>query len=163
MASPRQSLSDNQLLDYSCEHVAYEIWMLRGTEALLAAIQSGALVTSTIAKNAAIESWIVHLRDLVEFLYPGAPRPDDVVAANFFDRRADWQRIRPSQSDSLKKARKRANTELAHLTTGRKAPGDREKEWAFHDLTAELLDVLRAFGEKASKAKLHQNVRGVLA
>ncbi len=163
MTSPRQPLPDQELLDYSREHVAYEVWMLRGTEALLAAIQSGALVASPVSKNVLIESWAVHLRNLVEFLYPATPRPDDVVAPDFFDRGADWARIRPSQSKSLKKARKRADRELAHLTTSRKGPGDREKEWVFSDLTTELLDVLRTFSRNASTAKLNQKVQAVLA
>jgi len=161
--APRQPLPDQELLDYSAEHVAYEVQMLRGTKALLAAIATGALDVSLVMKNALIESWMVHLRDLVEFLYPAVPKQGDVIATDFFDSRAEWERIRPSQSESLKKARKRANKELAHLTTGRKGPGDREKGWAFHDLTSELVDVLRTFGEKASEAKLHQKVRDALA
>lgn len=56
----------------------------------------------------------------------------------------------------------RTNKELAHLTGGRKGPADRDKEWSFHELTDELLGVLRTFAASASKTKLHQKVRDAL-
>jgi hypothetical protein len=93
---PRRTQSDQELLDYSLEHVAYEVEMLRGTEALLAAIGARAVDTTRVVRNALIESWMVHVQDLVEFLYPSSsPQPDDVIADDFFDRGGDWNRIRP--------------------------------------------------------------------
>jgi hypothetical protein len=154
-------LSDQELLDYSGEHVAYEVSMLKWTRDMLARGGIGIPL-----RYALIESWVVHLRTLVEFLCPRRPRDNDVIAADFFDDPEEWGRTRPSLSESLESLREawvRADKELAHLTTNRKGPEDPSKGWAVHDLTDDLLCMLRKFSEKASKTKLHQKVRDALA
>jgi len=150
-------MSDQELLDYSGEHVAYEVNMLRQTAQRLREPN-----IDPVLRNALIESCGIHLRTLIYFLYHEEPRANDIVAADFFDDPAEWEQVRPLPSASLRTARDRASTELAHFTTKRKGPGDREKAWAFPSLIGDLLNTLQAFGENASNAKLHQKVQQAL-
>jgi hypothetical protein len=152
-------LPDAGLLEYSGEHLKYEIDMLREAAALLPGI-----APDTTWENAVLESWVVHLRNLIDFLYPRRRRADDVVADDFVDDPDEWERRRRPLSEPIREARERADKRLAHLTTQRKGPEDLEgKEWAFAALTAELLVVLRQFGKSASKARLHPDVLTALA
>ncbi len=52
------------LLDYSQEHLSYEIDMFFGILEMLSPTDTGA----TRLKNAKIESFVVHLRNLIVFL-----------------------------------------------------------------------------------------------
>jgi hypothetical protein len=66
--------------------------------------------------NALIESFAVHVRVLAEFFYPRRPEQDTILAEHFFQGRGEWERVRPAESDTLKRARDLANKLLAHLT-----------------------------------------------
>ena len=59
------------------------------------------------AQNAMVESFMAHLRNLIEFLYSDSPRSTDIVAADFFPQ-GIWKRLRPSLSTALADALKRA-------------------------------------------------------
>jgi hypothetical protein len=131
-------LSPKKLLDYSREHLFYEIWMFRTTAAILA---KGGL--HPVLKNAVIESFVIHLRNLIDFLYSDNPQPDDVVAADFFDDPKKWSSSRPTMSSTLARARKRANKEIGHLTTRRFPGRDPAKRWEFRSLTNDLRIELR--------------------
>ncbi len=76
----QRPLSDQALLEYSGEHLAYEVQMLRGTAELLRGPELLRMVS-----NAVIESFGLHLRNLIEFLYEDMPEVDDLVAGDFFD------------------------------------------------------------------------------
>lgn len=44
--------------------------------------------------NVVLESWAMHLRNLIEFLHSERPQDTDVIAADFFSDPAEWERIR---------------------------------------------------------------------
>ena len=71
--------SDTELKEAS-DHLHYEITMLHGTMLLLA---TGALGQSVLL-NALIESFTIHARALIHFLYPTNPHQTDVLAEDFF-------------------------------------------------------------------------------
>jgi hypothetical protein len=120
-SSPPRPFGDQYLLAYSEEHVVYEfdmfLWLARvcGSGARL-----GAPTATDAARlsNVLIESFVVHLRNVIDFLYLDRPKPTDVVAADFFDPSV-WEGLRPAISATLESARVRANKEIAHLTTER--------------------------------------------
>lgn len=155
---------DSYLINYSREHVSYEIQMFVGLAAAREAttLQHNSPVVARWVKNAVLEATVLHLRNLLEFLYPGNPRRTDVVAADFcLD--PPWNDVRPQITKDLEHARWRANKEMAHLTTGRLNPSDQEKAWDIPKLREQLLPVLQTFVEWASPKRLDPEVGEILS
>lgn len=155
-------LSDQEYLDYSEEHLAYEIWMLvRASEAArnmtLIAQQPPTTEADVVTANAIIESMVLHLGNLVWFLYPKETRDIDVVAFDFHD---NWNAARPPIAPGLSEIRRRAFDETTRLTLKRSAD-PQDKQWRF-DRYVEVVDVLRTFARGANPARLHQRVRTLL-
>jgi hypothetical protein len=155
MAKP--PLSDQQLLDYSGEHLNYEIEMFRTTAAVLAA---GGLARTD--GNAYLESWVIHLRNLIEFLYQDSPRSTDITAHDFFANPGDWISARTSRTTTIDAAWTRANKEISHLTTERIAGVPPQKMWPTPLLTTWVVDELRRFQQAASTSRLHPIIATLL-
>jgi hypothetical protein len=165
------SLVDPQaLLDFSGEHLAYEIEMLfrairaASAEAELNALEPG---LAAFVKNAVVETFANHLRNLVTFLYPEEfdQWKGDILATDFFESeevRQTWLQQRPSISGSLMTAKRRADKEMAHITVERIGGTSDAKGWAFGPLGAEILLVLQGFARAADAARLHGKVRQLL-
>lgn len=147
--SPRLLLSDEQLLDYSGEHLLYEIQMFR------LVVSKVPTLTAGVDLSAFLESFAVHLRNLTDFFYDQKPFPDDVVAADFYDDPIKWS---VCISPTLATAQIRANKEISHLTLQRKAGMDPDKPWPVFDLYQEIRTVARVFTAGASPKKLHPKV-----
>jgi len=108
--------------------------------------------------DALLESFVVHLRNLIDFFYRDG-QGNDVVAKDFFDKPSKWS---PRESKLLKNAHTRANKELSHLTAVRKNEGDPEKPWDLAALYGEIDAVAMDFADRASKIKVHEKVREFL-
>jgi hypothetical protein len=146
------TLSDHQLLDYSGEHLLYELrmfWRLTGIVPRMDGLMLSAL----------LESYLIHLRNLIDFFYRPKDHEDDVIAADFFDDPSAWS---ATISTSLDAAQKRANKELSHLTTKRKSATDPSKRWEVVALFKEIEAVALRFAKAASHKKLHKDVRELL-
>ena len=160
MPKARKVLSDSDLGAFSKQHIQYEISMLWGCgQLLMRDLQGASPDLITLLRNALLESFAIHLRNLVDFLCPGQNVKDtDVLADDFFPhgkRPATF----PSLPDDLKLARERAHKQVSHLTSGRLNEGDPGKNWSTVALTKEVLDVLNKFVLQASAAKLDSSVR----
>jgi len=92
--------------------------------------------------NALLESFLVHARLLIDFLY-GRPKTgyDDIRAEDMLDP-GEWERIRPEQTQLLKDTKHDADKFLAHLTTTRL---DRSKEWDYPAIFKEIDAALDVF------------------
>ena len=149
------------MVGYSAEHVKYEfemfLWLgqVCGNPAVKIAASGKADVICL--NNALIEAFAVHVRNVIDFLYLEDPKPTDVVAADFLDPGV-WRQICPDISPSLSAARKRANKEIAHLTTDRIAGSPPEKGWDFRALVTELKPLLQFFATKAPPTRCSQSV-----
>lgn len=151
----KRPYEDSYLIEYSREHVSYEFQMFLGLAAAreTATLEHNSPALGTWIKNAVLEAVVLHLRNLLEFLYSDDPRPTDVVASDFYTD-PPWNAVRPAITDDLKHARWRANKEMAHLSTSRLDPSDKEKEWDIPKLRKQLFPVLRAFVKGASPDRL---------
>ena len=168
MSAPISSIerpySDAYLLEYSSEHLLYELdmflWLAQvcGGDAKIAA---GSSRDTTRLSNVLIESFVVHLRNLIDFLYIDAPQKTDVVAADFC---ADgvWKAARPRVSAALETARTRANKEIAHLTTDRLKGSSPAKRWEFVALAKEIHALLRVFSTHALPDRLAWQARSAI-
>jgi hypothetical protein len=145
-------MTDQQLLDYSAQHLMHELSMFWELAAILPHRQAG---TET---SALIESFVVHLRNLIDFFYREG-HGDDVTAQDFLDPTNIWK---PNEPVTLTKAHKRANKELSHLTQARISGTPPDKAWDVTGLLDEIDKVAKDFAGKASPTKIHPKVREFL-
>jgi hypothetical protein len=146
-------LTPEELQKYSAEHLWYEVWMFFQTGIVL---PNG--VTSPkvdFVENAILESFAIHLRNLLDFFYPDRSKPhdDDVIAAYYFDARklpSDF----PQKSKLLNASKVRAHKQVSHLTTKRFTGNHPEKRWSTVPLMSEIAEVLVAFVGTASPDRL---------
>src|SRR5689334_6802883 len=127
MAKPRPKRPDDELRALS-GHVLYEIEMFAFTADCLSAFsvaESSAPVKTL--QNAVLESWTLHARNLLTFLYEDRPKAHDVTAADFLDQ--DWPAERGTRPDVLRTARARAAREIAHISDYRLQVTAAEKPW----------------------------------
>jgi hypothetical protein len=166
---PRPPISQpHRLVKYADEHVVYELEMFFG------AVRSRSLTVAATTRstvgffsNARVEAFANHLRNLITFLYPGPypVRKGDVAAHHFLPGPAPyarWCRVRPQLSRTLKRAKERADKELAHLTDKRISGVRAVKAWDFVGLGNEVRDVLQIFLGEADPARLGTAVRAAI-
>ena len=104
--------------------------------------------------NALIESFALHVRNLIDFLYIENPSSDDVYAGDYFPYKEDWVKIRPQITTFLKKVKKRTNKEVSHLTYSRLKVGQEEKKWDFVTILQEMGGAFDVFVEKVDEELL---------
>ncbi len=153
-------MSDAQLLDYSKEHVYYELWMLFETAARL---KDGSNVDDRLVKNSVIEAFTIHARTVAEFLYPDRPdaprRPSDVTAKQYVRDVGPWVKARGPVPAVLQEVFTRTAKEIAHLTTGRHPFGAAEKSWKPDPILDALREPLSLFVAHVIPERLHVSVR----
>ncbi|MDP3763132.1 MAG: hypothetical protein Q8Q92_00520 [bacterium] len=153
-----KNLSNQQLFEYFAEHVRYEVQMLlNATSGILQQLK-----VPQGLQHMPIESYAIHLRNLITFLYPSSSRDTDVCAKDFFKREEAWEKIRPELSEVLVKAKIRADKEVGHLTTSRQSGTPKDKEWDVKNLTGELMPLFNLFCESADKVKLKSSIDELL-
>jgi hypothetical protein len=145
-------MTDQQLIDYSGEHLMHELSMFWE----LAHILPGRKASTET--SAFVESIGIHLRNLIDFFYEEG-RGDDVTARDFLDAATTWT---PNKPERLEKARIRVNKELSHLTQSRKSGSPPEKEWDTVGLLKDIDAAAKSFAARASAKKLHDKVREFL-
>lgn len=144
-------MTPEELYTFAREHLLYEADMLTAARALGftsdpntgTPVPSEMVPVAQLLANMRIESCVMHIRNLIDFLYPtSAVRDDDVHAGMYI---ADWESKRPPISSVLDTARKRAGKEMNHLTARRKAGTPPEKAWDFEAISTDLRAVVKVF------------------
>ena len=107
-------------------------------------IASGVAGQSAMA-NALLESFVTHARNGIDFFYADNPKPDDVIAEDFFSAPGQWEQYRPALSQTLLQAKHRAGKELAHLTYARLDVTPETKPWPFLQIAREIADLIALF------------------
>ena len=102
-------------LQNASDHLFYEIWMFTS----LAKGMASGVFNQGIINNALLESFTVHARVLLDFLFAENPRPDDVIAEDYFLSPDEWIKIRDNKSEKLESIHVRVCKEIAHLTYAR--------------------------------------------
>lgn len=122
--------------------VVYEWRMMQATAWMLA---SGVGNGNVALRNAIVESFVVHFRQLGRFFYDGDER--DIRAGNFLNQ--SWASAVGRDFPHLKSNRwqaslDKASKQVAHLTPGRLNSEDKE-QWQHWQLRNEMAEYLRAF------------------
>ncbi len=106
------------------------------------------------ATNAFLESFTVHVRALLQFVAPTSPKPDDVLAEDFFDSREAWLQIRGELPAVLADVNRRVGKEIAHLTYARQKVTPEAKNWDVRAIWEALGELLQRFAEHALAERL---------
>ncbi|MFC1596682.1 hypothetical protein ACFL5Q_01935 [Planctomycetota bacterium] len=134
-------------------HLKYEWNMLIQAATLLQQLQSQHARRELAPGlwSALIESFAVHVRNLIEFLLYGAT-DKYARAVDFFDDPRDWtgNRQRPQV---LNTAQKMANEQIAHLTYGRVHVAPEGREWHVGPIVEALRDVFLDLRRVAAEKK----------
>lgn len=150
-------------LQKASEHLHYEFWMMQQLPRMYAMADQELSRTQEphadvrIRANAFLESFLIHARVLMDFMYPDNPRPDDVLAEEFFDVPDEWTSIRKpfdKLSDELQKVKGRVGKEVAHLTYARNEITFEMKQWEFGIIARELSALFDNFLQHVPKNKL---------
>ena len=132
MSRPRRTLED---LRQALRGIGYETDIMRRTAYALA---SGVLTGGSLQQIAFLESFLVHVRNLLEFVAPqrsAAERPETVISRDFFSGPDHWQgdstsgecrakelfegelkRHKDWAECDLHEFRRKLNTKLAHVS-----------------------------------------------
>jgi hypothetical protein len=152
-----EKVRNEKLHMFSGVHLFYEIDMCRRTASLLAGAPDGVL------NNVLVESYAIHLRALIEFLYGNPKHTDDLSAIDYVREQKPWLDARGAIPAPLKDARDRAHKQIAHFTKKRFADGARQKQWQPGLEIPALVAGLRLFLKHADHRKLHPNVSQAVA
>lgn len=145
----RQQRTPEMLRDIS-EHLFYEFWMFNS---LAQAMASGVFGQGAL-NNAALESFTLHARALLDFLYAEKPQADDVIAEDYFDEPSQWLTVRPEKTETLKVIHKRVGKEVAHLTYARLEVTAETKQWLFIQIANEINSAFDAFLKNVAENRL---------
>jgi hypothetical protein len=159
--------------DYAKHHLVYEIQMVSGLvdrferlATLLPTLRASTAapaeleVIDLVGRNADIESFAIHSRALIDFLYGKKVTKKDCVARDFFMEPSAWPTIRPAKSKVLRSIPSRASIEVAHLSYDRRQPAP---PWDYKAIWASMREVLRAFIKGADQARLGADAREQIA
>jgi hypothetical protein len=121
--------SDQELATFS-EHALYEMAMLVGIPRKLE------MAVDDVTRNALLESFAIHSRQLVSFFYDHRSGQREIVARDYFDDPiSEWSRVRGKEDLSLKGIVTRVSQEIAHLTLSRVQP---KKDWNLVSIVKEI-------------------------
>ena len=144
MAPERRS--DVELIAIS-EDLLYEISMLFGTaEALATSVEPDESdVGARTVHNALLESFAIHTRVLLDFLYGNPRPPDDVTAGDFFDSADRWKKSRPAKPEWFDSIRRGVAKRVAHLSYVRSDIEPEERQWKVRQIAEEIAKILHRF------------------
>jgi hypothetical protein len=129
----RKKRTEEQL-QVASNHLFYEVWML---EVLTQAMASG-IAGEGPMNNALLESFTIHARALLDFLYAENPKADDVIAEDYFADPGQWVSMRAAKTPTLQTVHRRVGKEIAHLTYARQEVAPEMKAWPFVQIGQEI-------------------------
>jgi hypothetical protein len=160
--APIRPFQDAYLYNYSNEHLLYECQQFFWVSNVLGQGVVAQWVSDedqrTLINNTFIENYALHLRSVIDFLCPSnSPHATDITANDFCASGVWTLHVSPMPS-LLCAARKRANKEIAHLTSDRSLLTDQNRIWDYNQLSPEITRILRLFHQHAEKNRLGDRV-----
>jgi len=136
-------MDEKYLKNYLNEHFVYETNALCYAKARLVEInESEGRKQDEI--NMALESFLFHSRNLIEFFYYDRDAKNYSRAFHFIGR-GKWLEERPQKTKLIEEVKDRANKEIVHLTYDRILGTPPEKKWDWPDAFSDLLKVIKTF------------------
>lgn len=165
----RSQRSISELKSMSDDHLSYEVRMFFDAAAR---IQSDTVQADDALRNGMIESFCIHTRGLLDFLYNVKPYQTDVVASEYFADSAEWETkasvIISNIEEKMQGLRRRIDKRVAHLTWDRLRVSEISQDlpntgWA-EDVAfakAVVTEGLRGFFAGCDRSKLGDKIRKI--
>jgi len=158
-------LTDIELKNYAENHIRYEHEMLLWSARILAflgKVKVRGFIAWTI-KNALLNTFGIHARNLTLFLYPGnSKQPTDVAIDNYISSTDLINNLTPI-SKNLEKVKEKANKQVAHLTTNRIEYEKKGKEWEFLKIANEIKTIFAKIASCIPGEKISNEFKRTLA
>lgn len=145
--------SDSELRELS-EHLLYDVEMLFALTERLGGFEPIEEELPWEVQNGLLESFVIHARGLIEFLWRDASRRQgDGLAAHYFPSDA-WAARRPKMETTLKQVPARAGREVAHITFQRIEAAEEARGWHYGQIAASIGRCLRVFVQEVSDQRV---------
>lgn len=151
--------SDSQTLEYEFKMLC----------AVAANIANGKPTGDWGSKNAHVESFAIHCRNLIFFFYAhdsankaGLARDNDILAVDYFNQNSDWTAVCPPISTTLVNAKPQADKQVAHITEERRGlnqPTGPTASWQIGNVVRDIATAMKAFLNHVPQQNLDGNVR----
>ena len=135
-------------------NLEYEIMMLKYVAHILAIENRG----KDVIYNALLESFLIHARILIDFLYRDDPYKNTVRAAQYFTCDNPWESIRPMETEMITEARQDAHKHLDNLTYNHLHI---KIHWPYEEIANEVEAVLQVFIENLPTNYRKPNIASV--
>lgn len=150
--------SDKELSDFAKKHLWHEIWMLHAlTGRLFEVLEHDARAgrrdlewLDLETRNAQLESFVIHARNLLDFFYQGSRKKQDALARDYVS--GQWSPL--PMTPALKQVNPRAGSGLAHLSYDRLLVSEEAKAWDYWAIWIDLAKVIRSFVARAPTNRL---------
>lgn len=122
------------------EHILCEFNMIQDA----ANVVSRAHGTNGLLENIALESFLLHIRQVRDFFYGVRKNkwPDDTFASDYA---SNWESVQPDLPRVIKEHEERLDRQLAHLSYARLRYKGKEKEWPVDEMATAMAEVVRVF------------------
>lgn len=139
---PPNTLTDAELLKYADEHLQYEVEMLTWLSGIMAflAIHKEEGYLPWAMNNGLLNSYALHVRNLINFLFSRSKRkdfPTDIIIEDYIDSRINVSSL-ITLSPLLEEALTKASKQVAHLSVERIKYEQAGKEWKFLELYKQI-------------------------
>jgi hypothetical protein len=142
-----------KLIEFSGEHLYYEIWMLYGvTEKLLKGGQDEYVF------NALLESFVIHASIIIDFFYRPQVYGADARAIHYIADRKKWKESLPSYQRYFKKFHTKRNKEVVHLSFNRLEVRPEERPWNARQIIKQIRKIVDLFLDQADPRLLHPKI-----
>jgi len=144
--------------------VLYEVWMLGEAEKLLLERRTPPQpAAELVVFNALLESFLIHVRSLADFLSDRkTPYDTDLAALQFVADKDQWKRTGERRACKFAKKHKRPISKwVAHLTEQRQEQPD--KEWEILGISRDMEKLLTLFEEASEGELLPDELRALRA
>lgn len=160
---PPNSLTDDELKAYAEEHLQYEVDMLTWSAGVLTslAIYKDKGPLPLVITNGLLNTFAVHARNLIDFLYSGSGNkdfPTDIIIEDYVDTATLAQAL-PEISPLLEEAKKKAHKQVAHLTRERMEYEKAGKEWTFIEIAQHIRQALASIAPYIPNARISDNLK----
>ncbi len=158
------TLSDSQLKAYADEHLRYEFDMLAASTGILGALppQLPEDVVSFALRNGLLNTFAIHSRNLIDFLYSrskGKDKPTDIVIEDYADDATVATHLLPI-TPLLDSAIVKANKQAAHLTKERIDFEHEGKEWQFIAIADQVVKALASVASHIPDTRISAEFKG---
>lgn len=142
---------DKQLIEFSGEHLYYEIKML---------FEAANLLTAMPASNqyvfcALLESFVLHTYNMLDFFYKPQIKPDDAKAYHYIKDFDGWKKALPAYESYFRLFNRRRNREVTHLSYKRMEVTGDTKSWHVQETTQKMKTIVGIFMKFADGKLLH--------